>query len=429
MLSSNSNPNTNVFTTDVLKKHLHNHARVTKITTPHGTFLTPSFMPVGTRAFVNHLSANDLETTGSQIILGGNTYHMLCHPGLDVIRSLGGMHQLMHWPHSMLTDSGGYQVFSLSRNSKICRIDRNGAHFKHPNSGQLIHLTPKTSITAQKVIGADIIMAFDQCTPETGGREVALAALERTHRWLLESRDEHENNIYSDYGRRQALFGIIQGGGFRDLREQSAEFVVNLNLDGYAIGGEVIGYYMAQTCEIIEWIRAALPEQKIRYTMGVGLEPQDLIDVVARGIDIFDCVAPTRNARHGSLYCGKIIERNNWLAFINMDEQHASVDGDEISSNYRKTNNEKTNSNGDASKAIKKNSRESCRILIKKNIYAKDETPIMDGCMCYTCQNYSRAYLHYLFKQNATLYSNLACIHNVHVMQEICRRMQAVIMR
>ena len=185
------------------------------------------------------------------------------------------------------------------------------------------------------------------------------------------------------------MFGIVQGGSFRDLREQSAQFVTELDLDGYAVGGEVIGYNMLQTCEILSWVMPILPENKVHYAMGVGLRPQDLIDVVAQGIDIFDCVAPTRNARHGSLYCGKIVEKGDWLEFASDEE------------------------NG--------------HILIKKGMYAKDERPIMEGCNCYTCCNYSRGYLHYLMKERSTLYAHLACIHNVFVMKEVCRRMQLLI--
>lgn len=379
----------NTFKTEVLKKHPKNNSRVTKITTSHGEIITPTFMPVATRAFVNQLTVNDLITTSSQIILGGNTYHMLCFPGLEIIQLSGGMHKFMGWDKPMLTDSGGYQVFSLSKNGKICKIDQNGAHFKHPVTGQIIHLTPASSIYAQKIIGADIIMAFDECTPENGGKEAAIAAMNRTHRWLLESKEEHSKNPNSIYGYKQALFGIIQGGSFQDLRARSTKFISAADLDGIAIGGEIIGFNMEKTCEIIDWVRPMLTENKTRYTMGVGLNPQDLIDVVAKGIDIFDCVAPTRNARHGALYHGKIVKTDDWVQFVS----------------------EKSND----------------RILIKKNIYAKDERPILAGCTCSTCQNYSRAYLHYLFKQNIAAYSHLACMHNIHVMHEVCAAMRECI--
>ncbi len=379
----------NTFKTEVIKTSSVNNARITKITTPHGEVITPAFMPVGTRAFVNHLTPHDLLNTNSQIILGGNTYHMLVNPGMEIIQAAGGMHKMMGWDKPMLTDSGGFQVFSLSKNGKICKIDANGAHFKHPITGKIINLTPKTSIAAQKIIGADIIMAFDECTPENGGKEAAIAAMERTHRWLQLSKEEHDKDPCSAYGHKQALFGIIQGGSFEDLREQSTQFILSQDLDGIAIGGEVIGFDIQKTCEIIDWVRPQLPENKTRYTMGVGLNPQDLIDVVAKGVDVFDCVAPTRNARHGALYHGYCIEENNWVKF----------------------NSEHKNS----------------RIVIKKSIYAKDENPILDGCECYTCQNFSRAYLHYLFKTQAPLYFQLACIHNIHVMNHTCDFMRQLI--
>ena len=353
--------------------------------------MTPAFMPVGTRAMLNYLTPTDLEHSGSDIILGGNTYHMLCTPGMEIIEAVGGMHKFMGWHKAMLTDSGGFQVLSLSKKGSICIIDENGAHFKHPITGKIIHLNSHTSIQAQKIIGADIIMAFDQCTPETGGREAALAALDRTHRWLVLSREEHEKHPNSAYGFKQALFGIIQGGSFRDLREQSTEFILQQDLDGIAIGGEVIGFDMPKTCEIIDWVRPMLPEDKVRYTMGVGLNPQDLLDVVAKGVDVFDCVAPTRNARHGTLYCGAIIERDGWLAFEGLDGAQP-------------------------------------RILIKKSIYAKDNNPIMPGCDCYTCVNFSRSYLHYLFKEGLIAYFHLASIHNIHVMQSVCIRMRELIL-
>lgn len=381
----------NLFHSEVLQKHTTLPARVMQIKTPHGEFMTPTFMPVGTRAMLNYLTPADLKQSDCKIILGGNTYHMLCTPGMDVIEKIGGMHKFMGWNHSMLTDSGGFQVLSLSKNGSICIIDEDGAHFKHPITGKIIHLNPQTSIQTQKIIGADIIMAFDECTPETGGREAAMAALTRTHRWLTLSKLEHEKNPFSAYGLKQALFGIVQGGSYRDLREQSTEFIVQQELDGIGIGGEVIGFDMLKTCEIIDWIRPMLPENKVRYTMGVGLQPQDLIDVVAKGIDVFDCVAPTRNARHGTLYYGEIVERDGWIAFENHGEK--------------------------------------CRLLIKKSQYAKDENPIMPHCDCYTCQNFSRAYLHYLFKENLIAYFHLASIHNVHVMQKVCTRLREIILQ
>lgn len=361
-----------------------------RVSTPHGEFETPTFMPVGTRAFVNLMTPDQLTQAGSQIILGGNTYHMLCQPGMEILEQAGGMHRFMDWQKPMLTDSGGFQVFSLSKDSNICKINEKGAHFKHPITGQMIHMTPELSIGAQKIIGADIIMAFDQCTPDSLSEKETHQIMQRTHRWLLQSIAAHNKNPNSAYGFHQALFGIIQGGCHRHLREESTQFILNANCDGIAIGGESVGFNMPKTIEIIDWIRPFLPTDKVRYTMGVGLHPQDLIDVVKQGIDIFDCVAPTRNARHGALYHGLAEPDGNWVRFNDFGEKRG-------------------------------------QLLIKKTIYATEDKPILEGCLCHTCQHHSRAYLHYLFKMKSPMYSQLACIHNIHVMHQVCDVMRQVI--
>lgn len=377
------------FSCEVLHRHASTRARVLKITTSHGEFITPVFMPVGTRAGVNNLTPSELRGTHSQIILGGNTYHMLCAPGMDIIEQAGGMHHFMGWHGPMLTDSGGFQVFSLSKNDKICTIDEEGAHFKLDGTQKIIHMTPEMSLETQKIIGADIIMAFDQCTPDNVDKTQVAKIMERTHRWLGQSIRYHQEYPLSRYGYPQALFGIIQGGVYTDLRQQSAEFVVSQPLDGIAIGGETVGFDMSATVEVIRWVNPQLPDNKPRYTMGVGMSPQDLLDVVAEGIDMFDCVAPTRNARHGALYCGQIVTKGNWLQF---------------SSEY-----------------------ENERIQIKKTCFAQDLRPIMDTCECYTCRHYTRSYLHHLFKQKANLFTALASIHNIHVMQDVCDKMRDLI--
>ncbi len=380
----------NDFHCKVLHRHQDTKARVTQVTTPHGDFITPTFMPVGTRAGVNNMTPIELVEAGSQIILGGNTYHMLCAPGMDVIERAGGMHPFMGWHGPMLTDSGGFQVFSLSKNAKICTIDEEGAHFVLPESvGRVIHMTPEMSLQTQKVIGADIIMAFDQCTPDSCSHDEVKHILTRTHRWLKQSIEYHHQHPSSCYGNHQALFGIIQGGIFQDLREESAEFVTSMNTDGIAIGGETIGFDMAKTVEVIRWVLPYLPENKPRYTMGVGMSPQDLLDVVKEGIDIFDCVAPTRNARHGALYCGEVIKENQWLRFESPYENE--------------------------------------RIQIKKACFANDPLPVMPGCTCYTCTHYSRAALHHLIKQKTNLFTALASIHNIHVMHDTCAKIRELI--
>lgn len=369
-----------------LYQHARLPARIMSMHTPHGEVMTPAFMPVGTRAGVNCMQPAELRAAGSQIILGGNTYHMLVAPGMEVIEAAGGMHPFMAWDGPMLTDSGGFQLFSLSKNAELCVIDEEGAHFTHPQTQQLIHMTPEISIQTQRSIGADIMMAFDQCTPEGADHTQTQHIMERTHRWLRQSVAEHARHPDSLYGNRQALFGIIQGGEFEDLRAQSTEFILQSGCDGIAIGGAVIGFNMQKTQTILNWVMPALPQDKIRYTMGVGLQPQDLLDVVAHGVDIFDCVAPTRNARHGSLYCGEIIDTGDWLRFQPLAEQG--------------------------------------HIQIKKAQYANDESPIMPGCDCHTCEHYSRAYLHSLQRDRSVLFSGLASQHNIHVMQKICHAMR-----
>lgn len=384
------------YSSKLIAEHNKTKARVLEVTTAHGKFITPCFMPVATRAVFNNMGPDDAALTNSQIILGGNTYHMLVAPGMEVIKNSGGMHKFMSWHGPMLTDSGGFQVFSLAKSDpKSCIINEHGVTIKHTEvngTKKTIVMTPELSITTQKTIGADIIMAFDQCTPDDIDKKLTQDIMHRTHRWLNRSIEQHLQQQTSDYGYAQALFGIIQGGVYQDLRLESAEYIINQNTDGIAIGGESIGFDMGKTTLIMDWLEPMLPVQKVRYTMGVGLNPQDLFDVVRMGVDIFDCVAPTRNARHGALYCG-IIEadpENNWLKFTGTENPEG-------------------------------------RILIKKQIYKLDNRPIMADCTCYTCKNYTRSYLHFLFKSNQVAYSRLACIHNVAVMQLACDKMRELI--
>lgn len=380
----------NQFRCDILHRHQYSPARVTRITTPHGEFLTPTFMPVGTRAGVNNMTPEELKQAGSQIILGGNTYHMLCAPGMEVISRAGGMHPFMGWHGPMLTDSGGFQVFSLSKQSELCTIDEEGAHFILPGqTSRVIHMTPEMSLETQKIIGADIIMAFDQCTPDACPESQVQQIMQRTHRWLEQSIAYHQAHPCSHYGAKQALFGIIQGGIYQHLREKSAEFITNTPVDGVAIGGETIGFDMQKTVEVIRWLAPYLPEHKPRYTMGVGMSPQDLLDVVAEGIDMFDCVAPTRNARHGALYCGELVKAGHWLKFASPYDNE--------------------------------------RLHIKKSCFADDLEPIMATCTCYTCKNYSRAAMHHLYKQKSNSFTALASIHNIHVMHDTCAKMRDLI--
>lgn len=287
-------------------------ARCGRFHTPHGILETPVFAPVGTAATVKAVLPRDLAELGATLVLS-NTYHLYLRPSDDIIKQMGGLHQFMQWPGPMLTDSGGFQVFSLSKTRKI---DADGVTFKSHIDGSSHRFTPASSIAIQENLGADIIMAFDECPPPTDYAYVQ-HSLTRTHPWL-------ERCIAAKTRDDQALFGIVQGGIFRDLREQSAAFMLPLDLPGYAIGGLAVGESKAQMYEVLDWLQPIMPAHKPRYLMGVG-EPDDLINGVLRGIDIFDCVMPTRMARHGTALVkgGRLNLRN---AQFERDERPISPD-------------------------------------------------------------------------------------------------------
>jgi queuine tRNA-ribosyltransferase len=315
---------------DITHKEKHTRARTAVIHTAHGDIETPVFMPCGTQASVKSLDTHDLEQAGAEIILG-NTYHLHLRPGEDIIDRAGGLQKFMSYPHPILTDSGGFQVFSLgaqlsSRPSapssgrgaqvegkkncaKLATIDDDGVTFRSHIDGSTHRFTPETAIEIQHKIGADIIMAFDECTPDSATYEDAKRAMERTHRWAerciahhKKQKDIRKSGLsgYPDYS--QYLFGIIQGAKHRNLREESARIISGMDFDGIAIGGESVGYNMDATKDILDWVVPIIPEDKPHYTMGVGFSPMDLFDVVERGADMFDCVAPTRVARNGMLF-------------------------------------------------------------------------------------------------------------------------------
>ena len=366
-------------------------ARAGIIHTDHGDIETPIFMPVGTQATVKTLDQTDLENLSAQIILG-NTYHLHLRPGEDLISELGGLHKFMNWPKPILTDSGGFQVFSLGakkyeassiknkesetknqekkikEQGKLVKIDENGVTFQSHIDGSAHRFTPEISIDIQDKLGADIIMAFDECTPDTATLEYAKEALGRTHRWAKESIAAHEKNT-SYHGYRQFLFGIIQGAKHKNLREESARFISVQDFDGIAVGGESIGYNMEATAEILDWVYPFLPPDKPHYAMGLGLNPADMLVAVEHGIDMFDCVAPTRLARHGMIY---VCDKNN---------KH--------------------------------------RLNIKNAKFAKDTRALEESCACATCQKYTRAYLHHLFATDEISGMRLASVHNLHVMLQL----------
>lgn len=356
------------------------------MTTPHGVVETPVFMPVGTLASVKALDSQDLKTAAAQIILA-NTYHLYLRPGMEAIMAAGGVHTFMNWSGPILTDSGGFQVFSLGAQAAAAgktahaTITDEGVAFRSHYDGSAHFFSPEGAITIQRQIGADIIMAFDECTPDNASPEYAIQALDRTHRWARQCWQAWDDaDRRSVYGTPQALFGIVQGAMIPELRKQSAEFMVReLDFSGIAIGGETIGYNMAGTVEVMRWIEDILPVNKPRYAMGLGRDPQNVIDAVLAGFDMFDCVAPTRLARNGALYNGHLVADANTASF---------------DSEYSKG-----------------------RLQIGRAEFVDDNNPIQSDCDCYTCQHgYSRAYLHHLYKTKELSYYRLASIHNIRFM-------------
>jgi len=338
--------------------------------TPHGDLNTPIFMPVGTHASVKSVNPAELATIKAQIILANN-YHLFLRPGSDVIARLGGLHAFMNWDRPILTDSGGFQVWSLG---KLAKVKNDGVEFRSHLDGSVNFLSPETAIDSQIKLGADIIMAFDQCTSDTAKKDEARAALELTNNWLLRSIKEWRKHDTE----KQALFGIIQGALHEDLRREAVQFVAAQNLPGIAIGGETIGYNMSGTKQVIDWIADYLPENKPRYTMGLGLKPSDVLTAISLGIDMFDCVAPTRLARNGALYTGKVVIKNKEYFFESESPNE--------------------------------------RINIGNKEFAGDAGPIDENCDCPTCRNFSRAYLHHLFRSKELLYYSLASVHNLRMM-------------
>lgn len=373
--------------------------------TDHGDIETPVFMPVGTQATVKGLDSADLENLDAQIILA-NAYHLHLRPGENPVSRFGGLHKFMNWNRPILTDSGGFQVFSLGKEiaksglsekgecnnqAKLVKIDDNGVTFRSHIDGSTHRFTPESAIEIQHKLGADIIMAFDECTPDDVGKKYTREAMERTHRWAercIRAHKELSSHAQGKVaeGRRggsnQFLFGIIQGANHRELREESARAISTMNFDGIAIGGESVGFDMEATKKILDWVSPIIPKDRPHYAMGVGVSPSDLFEVVERGADMFDCVAPTRMARNGALF--------------------ARTRG-------------------------RKKQGEKYRININNARYADDKLPIDPGCGCSTCANYSRAYLRHLFTAQELTAYRLATIHNVFFMLNLMREMRDAI--
>lgn len=337
------------------------NARAGMLHTPHGDIPTPVFAPVGTAATVKAIPPRDLMAMGASLILA-NTYHLYLRPTDTLIAEMGGLHRFMAWYGPILTDSGGFQVFSLT---EINKIDDDGVTFRSHIDGRKLRLTPEISMQIQHNLGADIIMCFDEC-PVPTDRMVVERAVKRTNDWAVRCRTAHPNDD------SQALFGIVQGGIFPDLREQSAEFLTKLDFKGYAIGGLAVGETKQAMYDTLDTTVPLLPAGKPRYLMGVG-EPDDLIEAVMRGMDMFDCVMPTRVARHGAAL---------------------TSDG---------------------------------RINMRNLTHAKDESPLQLGCSCYTCQTFSRAYLRHLVHSKELLGHYLLSLHNIHFLIDHMRQIREAI--
>lgn len=365
-----------------------NKSRAGKFVTAHGEVETPIFMPVGTQATIKALDSQDIAATQAQIILA-NTYHLYLRPGEKLISELGGVHKFMGWDGPILTDSGGFQVLSLGERTKI---KEDGVEFRSHLDGSQHFFTPETSIEIQRQLGADIIMAFDECTPDKADDKYARQALDRTHRWAQQSYDYWvEQGKVSAQGHYQALFGIIQGAMHRQLREESTRAITSIDFDGIAVGGETVGYNMEGTVELMDWIEAGLPAYKPRYAMGLGRDPQDLVDAIQAGFDMFDCVGPTRLARNGALYHGHLEVNQDGMKFVSEFNQG--------------------------------------RLNIGNQQFQTDTQTIQADCDCHTCQQgYTRAYLNHLYRAKELSYYRLATIHNVRFMIRLSEQIREAIL-
>jgi queuine tRNA-ribosyltransferase len=354
--------NSEYFNFNLIKTCKKSKARAGAFKTPHGEIKTPVFMPVGTNSAVKMMTQDHLYETKAQIILS-NSYHLFLRPGHKLIQKAGGLHKWMNWEKPILTDSGGFQVFSLS-NLRV--LSEDGVSFKDPKDGSTYFMSPEISMEVQNSLGADIIMAFDECAPYPCTYEQAKEAMDRTHRWLIRCINSHKRED-------QALFPIVQGSVYDDLRQESAEFISSCEAHGYAIGGVSVGEPSDLINHIVEITAPLLPENKPRYLMGVGT-PEDLLDGVLRGIDMFDCVMPTRIARHGSFFTP------------------------------------------------------TGRGVIKNKEFEEDFSPLVEGCECFACKNHTKAYIRHLFRVKEATASILMTIHNIHYLINLMNKAREAIL-
>ena len=348
---------------ELIKECKQTGARLGRLHTPHGIIETPIFMPVGTQATVKAMTPEELKDMQAQIILS-NTYHLYLRPGHELVKEAGGLHKFMNWDRPILTDSGGFQVFSLG---DLRKITEEGVEFQSHIDGSKHFLSPEKVMEIENALGADIIMAFDECAPYPADKAYVKNSLERTTRWAVRCKEAHKNT------ENQALFGIVQGGMYQDLREQSARELVALDFPGYSIGGLSVGEPKELMYEVLDYTTPLLPKDKPRYLMGVG-SPDALIEGAIRGVDMFDCVLPTRIAR-----------------------------------------------NGTAMTSIGK-------VVIKNAKYTRDFTPLDPNCDCYCCKNYTRSYLRHLYKADEILSSRLMSTHNLHFLINLMKQVREAIM-
>ena len=358
----------------LLKQDKKSKARMGEIKTPHGVILTPAFVPVGSQATVKSLTPQDLEEIGVQVFFA-NTYHLYLRPGVKIVKKMGGLHQFMNWERPLMTDSGGFQVFSLGR-SDLVKIDYDGVSFRSHLDGSRHYFTPEKSIEAQQDLGADMMVAFDECPSYPVTYEYAKIAMQRTHRWALRSLRTAQSKPFKD---KQFIFGVIQGSTFEDLRKESAEFISSQLFDGLAIGGVAVGESKKEMVQVLDWVMPVLQKQKVKrpiHLLGVG-EIDDIFSAVERGVDIMDCVMPTRLGRMG------------WIL---IKEKVKDFKDD-----------------------------------ITKEEFAGDRRPLDPACQCFVCQNFSRAYLNHLFRAKELLAYRLATYHNLYFMEQLFAKIREAI--
>jgi len=396
------------FKFEIIAKDKKSKARVGRITTAHGIINTPAFVPVGTKATVKGLTPQDLREAEVQLLFG-NTYHLHLRPGEDLVKDFGGLAKFMSWNGPTITDSGGFQVFSLGQiegpvrsnpsrqcsfhcalsgrpsssatldNPKLVKITEKGVEFRSHIDGSKHLFTPEISIEIQKKLGADLILAFDECTPHPSTHEYTKSAMERTHKWAIRSLEASKLKQFHSW--QQALYGIIQGGVYQDLREESAKFISKLDFDGIAIGGVSVGESKQEMRQAIGWAYPFLPENKPRHLLGIG-EIDDIFDVIERGVDTFDCVIPTRFGRYGIVFVDPPIG--------NLENRF--------------------------------------RIDLNKVMFAKDKNPIKKNCKCYVCVNFTRGYIHHLFRAQELLAYRLASYHNMFFINNLVKKIRLAIL-